>query len=72
MKKESKATIKIPRTLYNKLKEQVKGTGFSSVTDFVVYVMRDIASSGKVGQDIELSKKEVEAIRERLKRLGYL
>ena len=67
-----KATIKIPKQLYEALKKQIKGTGFSSVTDFIVYVMRDIASTGTLEQNTALTKKEVENIRKRLESLGYL
>jgi hypothetical protein len=54
------------------------GSGFNSVTDFIVYVLRDLVStsyeikaSGKI-KDITLSKIEIEAIRKRLASLGYL
>jgi hypothetical protein len=67
-----KATIKIPKTLYNVLKNQIVGTGFASVTDFIVYVMRDIAASGKIGDDPSLTKGEIQQVRARLKALGYL
>jgi len=70
--KESKVTIKIPRPLYNTLRGILEGTGFDSVTDFVVYVLRDLASSGKVRVDSELSREEVDLVRKRLKSLGYL
>ena len=75
---DSKVTIKIPRILYNRLSEIVEGSGFNSVTDFIVYVLRDLVStrSGEqAGEDIEtsrLSPEEIEAIRKRLKSLGYL
>jgi Arc/MetJ-type ribon-helix-helix transcriptional regulator len=75
---DTKVTIKIPRALYNRLSEIVSGTGFNSVTDFIIYVMRDLASSqgentsaDNEGQE-KLSKEEIEAIRKRLKSLGYL
>jgi hypothetical protein len=67
-----KATIKIPKTLYDSLKKQIRGTGFSSVTDFIVYVMRDIAASGKIDQETVLTKEEIQQVRNRLKALGYL
>ena len=67
-----KATIKIPKTLYESLRKQIEGTGFSSVTDFIVYVMRDIAATGSLHQDTSLTKKEVEQIKKRLKSLGYI
>ena len=67
-----KATIKIPKQLYDSLKKQIAGTGFSSVTDFVVYVMRDIAASGELHEDSSLTKKEINQLRDRLKKLGYM
>lgn len=67
-----KATIKIPKILYDSLKKQIEGTGFSSVTDFIVFVMRDIASTGNLHDDSTLSKQEIDQIRDRLKGLGYL
>lgn len=72
MADEPKVTIKIPRRLYENLKEIIDGSGFSSVTDFVVYVLRDIASSESVRQDSRLTHEEIEIIRQRLKNLGYL
>jgi Arc/MetJ-type ribon-helix-helix transcriptional regulator len=67
-----KVTLKIPRELYEKLKEMIEGTGFSSVTEFIVFVMRSLASSGKIKEEDELTDEEVKAVRERLRKLGYL
>ena len=69
-----KATIKIPRNLYNNLKVLIGDSGFDSVTDFVVYVLRDIASTPKISiQDDRLwDKQEVELVKEKLRQLGYL
>ena len=50
----------------------IKGTGFSSVTEFIVFVMRNLASAGEVKGEERLTAEEVKAIRERLRRLGYL
>ena len=69
---QSKATIKIPRELYNNLSKMVDGTGFSSVSDFIVFVMRTLAMSGRVKENDTLTEEEVRTIRERLRRLGYL
>jgi Arc/MetJ-type ribon-helix-helix transcriptional regulator len=69
---QPKVTIKIPRELYLKLKEMIEGTGFSSVNEFIVFVMRTLAMSGKVKHEDRLTEEEVSAIRERLRRLGYL
>jgi len=74
----SKVTIKIPGALYNRLSEIVADSGFNSVTDFIVYVLRDLASIQPetaslppIGKE-NLSQKEIKAIRKRLKSLGYL
>ena len=67
-----KVTIKIPRELYRRLGQMIDGTGFSSVNEFIVFVMRSLASSGEIRGEDNLTADEVRAIRERLKRLGYL
>ena len=75
---EPRVTIKIPRALYNRLAAIVEGTGFNSVTDFIIYVLRDLAShDGEIDvhdsrDEEKLSRREIEAIRRRLKSLGYL
>ena len=40
-----KVTIKIPRPLYGKIAYVIEGAGYNSVTDFVVYVLRDLVAS---------------------------
>jgi len=70
--KQDKVTIKIPRELYQRLGGMTEGTGFSSVTEFIVFVMRTLVLSGKVKEEDRLTEEEIRAVRERLKRLGYL
>ncbi|MEA3282896.1 MAG: ribbon-helix-helix protein, CopG family [Euryarchaeota archaeon] len=69
---KERVTIKIPRELYETLQQMVEGTGFSSVTEFIVFVMRTLASTGKIDEEDKLTEDEVKIIKERLKRLGYL
>jgi len=69
---ENKVTIKIPRELYQRLRQMVAGTGFSSVSEFIVFVMRTLASGGEIRSKDNLTAEEIRAIRERLRRLGYL
>ena len=38
-------TVSIPKPLANKVKERMKGTGFSSVSSYVTYVLRQVMSS---------------------------
>ena len=73
MKKEkSKVTIKIPRPLYENLRDITDGSGFNSVTEFIVYLLRDLISSRTTQKEPSLSKKEIEMVKKRLKSLGYL
>lgn len=68
----NRVTIKIPRELYQRLRQTMAGTGFSSVTEFIVFVMRTLASDEKIKPEDRLTAEEVRKIRKRLKRLGYL
>lgn len=69
---EKRVTIKIPRELYQRLGQMIAGTGFSSVNEFIVFVMRTVASGGGIRDEDRLTAEEVRAIRERLRKLGYL
>jgi hypothetical protein len=83
---DADVTLKIPRPLYEQLKQVIQGSGFHSVTEFAVYVLRDLLShhqiprapapdpaEGEPAAGVEpLSPEEIEAIRTRLTSLGYL
>ena len=72
MQKESKATMKIPRPLYRRVQQVIANSGFSSPTEFIVYVLRDLMSEVESKDDQEFSPDELAAIRQKLKNLGYL
>ena len=69
---KKKVTIKIPKPLYDNLNEIIEGSGFNSVTEFIVYVLRDLLSSRTIQKEPTLSKNEIEMVKKRLKSLGYL
>lgn len=85
---DAHVTLKIPRPLYEQLKQVIQDSGFHSVTEFAVYVLRDLVSHRGSGvahriateaqgpaseDDVEpLSPEEIEAVRKRLSSLGYL
>ena len=71
--RETKVTVKIPRPLYRKIQHVVEGSGFNSPTDFIVYVLRDVMGEAEVDQGkTEFSKDEIEDLKRKLKKLGYL
>jgi len=69
--KKQKVTIKIPKPLYDNLSKIIDQSGFNSVTDFIVYVLRDIVSSRSAEKE-SLTHEEIELIKKRLKSLNYL
>lgn len=68
-----KVTLKIPRPLYDKIKVAIEGAGYDSVTDFVVYVLRDIISThNAAAEGHPYDEAELRQVKERLRSLGYL
>jgi hypothetical protein len=65
-------TLKIPRPLYDRLAHVIEGTGFRSVTEFCVYVLRDLVATQDAVKSGTMSTEEVDAVRHRLRSLGYL
>jgi len=66
-----KVTIKIPRPLYEKLQTIIEDTGFRSVNQLIVHILRDLVVLQ--GEDeASLSPKEVKMLKDRLRKLGYL
>jgi len=67
-------TVSIPKLLADKVKERMKGTGFSSVSSYVTYVLRQVLSS--IEQDKRakqaFTKEEEDRVKQRLRDLGYI
>ena len=64
-------TISIPVQLNEKLKGKIEGTGFHSVSSYVIYVLRQLVSS----MDKEsrgFTNRDEKRVKDRLKKLGYL
>lgn len=73
-KKDGKyTTVSIPTVLYKKIKKRIEGTGFTSVSDYVTYVLREVlASLEEEEKQRAFTKEEEEKVKERLRALGYL
>ncbi|MFW9970660.1 MAG: CopG family transcriptional regulator [Candidatus Odinarchaeota archaeon] len=67
-------TVSIPKPLAEKVKERMKGTGFSSVSSYVTYVLRQVISSIEEEERSKqaFSKEEEEKVKQRLRDLGYI
>lgn len=67
-------TVSIPKPLAKKIKERMKGTGFSSVSSYVTYVLRQVISSIKEEERSKqaFTKEEEEKVKQRLRDLGYI
>ena len=61
-------SVSIPKPLYNKVKGMIKDSGFTSVSDFVTFILREILA------DANLSNENTnrQTIIERLRALGYI
>ncbi len=67
-------TVSIPKPLIEKIKERMKGTGFSSVSSYVTYVLRQILSSIEEEERTKqaFTKEEEDKVKQRLRDLGYI
>ena len=65
-------TISIPTPLAEKIKKRIKGTGFTSLSSYVTYVLREIISGTSEEHEEAFTKEDEEKVRERLRALGYL
>ena len=70
--KNTKVTLKIPRPLYDKITKVIEGSGYNSVTDFVVYVMRDMVASSEMSHNQPDETTQIHSVKQRLRALGYL
>jgi Arc/MetJ-type ribon-helix-helix transcriptional regulator len=64
-------TISIPTPLFEKVKKRIKGTGFTSVSSYVTYVLREILAE-KEEEEEPFTKEDEERIKARLRALGYI
>jgi len=66
-------TISIPTPLAEKIKKRIEGTGFTSLSSYVTYVLREVISGIEDEEQGEaFSKEDEEKVKDRLRALGYL
>ena len=71
--KRKYTTITIPAPLFEKMKESIKGTGFSSVSDYVTFILRETTIRLNNAKKRPKGKKEEkDEVIEKLRALGYI
>ena len=69
-------SVSIPVPLFRKVEERIKGTGFTSVSSYVTYVLREIIAEEESQDDDDqqqpFSKEDEERVNDRLRALGYI
>ncbi len=74
-KPKKHTTVSIPITLFKKVKERIQETGFSSVSEYVTYVLREIFAEEEQNQQKKeqaFSPEDEKRVKDRLRALGYL
>ncbi len=68
--KRKYTTITIPAPLFEKIRYKIRDTGFSSVSDYVTYILRETTAEleGKKGS----KSNKGSAVIEKLRALGYM
>lgn len=71
-KKNTKYTsVSIPIQLYEKIKKRLSETDFSSVSDYVTYILREVLATVEEEEEV-FTEEDEKKIKERLRSLGYL
>ncbi len=70
--KRKYTTITIPVTLFKKLKVEIEDTGFSSVSDYVTYILRETIVDIKNSKSKRKESEGNNAIVGKLRALGYV
>jgi Arc/MetJ-type ribon-helix-helix transcriptional regulator len=63
-------TVSIPTPLFEKIQNKIKDTGFTSVSDYVTFVLREILAHGS--SDEAFNEEDEKKVKDRLRSLGYL
>jgi Arc/MetJ-type ribon-helix-helix transcriptional regulator len=69
-KKEQKKTVFMSAELYSKIAERIKDTDFSSVDEYVEFVLEEVVSEDQ--SEKAFNEEEEKEVKKRLKELGYL
>lgn len=69
VEKEKFKTISIPAQLFERIKEEIKGTGLS-VSSYIIYVLKETLAESE--EEEALTKEDEKLVKARLRALGYI
>ena len=69
--KSKYTTVSIPTELAEKVRSQIKDTGFMNLSDYVTFILREIAA-GRGEWDGSKTMDDKERVKAKLRALGYL
>jgi len=64
-------TVSIPTPLFKKVEKRIEDTGFTSVSSYVTYVLREIVAEEEEPEE-PFTKEDEERVKDRLRALGYI
>ena len=64
-------TVSIPSDLADVCRAQIRGTGFKNLSDYVTFILREIAASRNEWRGAK-SQEDKDRVVEKLRALGYL
>ncbi|MBD3408077.1 MAG: CopG family transcriptional regulator [Candidatus Lokiarchaeota archaeon] len=65
-------SVSIPIPLFRKIEVHIEDTGFTSVSSYVTYILREIVAESASDTSETSAKADQEKVKERLRALGYL
>ncbi len=75
MTDSNEVDISLPKEVAEKLKQRVESSGFSSLSSYVTYILRQVISNIEVEdreKDKKASEEDEEKVKDKLKKMGYL
>lgn len=64
--------VGIPKKLYEKIEKRLEGTEFSSVSDYVAFVLTELMVAEAQDSGTAMSAQDDKKVKDRLKSLGYM
>ncbi len=68
---EEKVKVELPKSIIEKIKKRIDGTGFESVSSYIAYVLNELLNEMEDDKD-DFTEEDEKKVKERLKALGYL